>query len=148
MTEHGLNKLKEELKVLESIKWPKANTNVKKARRFCDFSDDPTFHEAVNELASLDQRRKELEHMIRHATIIENASSHTVKLGNTVTFKELSSGDIQTYTIVGATEADPLEGTVSNKSPLGKSLLGARRKDIVSVHLPDGDIKVKILNIC
>ncbi|HEY4600497.1 MAG TPA: transcription elongation factor GreA [Cerasibacillus sp.] len=147
MTEHGLKKLKEELKVLESIEWPRANASVKKARRFCDFSEDPTFHEAVNELASLNQRRKELEHMIRHAAIIENASSHIVRLGSKVTFQELSNGDIQTFTIVGATEADPLNETISNESPLAKSLLGAKMKDIVSLHVPDGEIKVKILDI-
>lgn len=147
LTEQGLNKLKEELKTLESMKRPIANNRVKEARRFCDFNEDPTFQEAVQELAQIDKRRKQIEHIIRHATIIEKNSTEVIKLGSTVTFQEISHCHTETYTIVGKSEANPLEGTISIESPFAKSLLGAKRNDIVPIHTPEGEIKVKVLAI-
>lgn len=147
LTEQGLNKLKEELKTLESVKRPIANNRVKAARRFCDFNEDATFQEAVQELAQIDKRRKQIEHIIRHATIIEKDTKETtIKLGSTVTFQELLH-HTETYTIVGKAEANPLEGTISIESPFAKGLLGAKRNDIVPIYTPEGEIKVKVLAI-
>lgn len=87
--------------------------------------------------------------MIRNAVIIneEEAGNDVVRLGKTVTFMEIPDGEEEAYTIVGSAEADPLEGRISNDSPIAKSMLGRTVGDRVKVLTPGGEMEVKIVSI-
>lgn len=86
--------------------------------------------------------------MIRNSVIIEDdGNNDEVSLGKSVTFKELPDGDEEVYTIVGSAESDPLEGKISNDSPMAQSLLGKRVGDVANVSTPGGDMEVEIINI-
>lgn len=87
--------------------------------------------------------------MIRNALIIDESEFNTdeVQLGNTVTFKELPDGDEETYTIVGSAEANPIEGLISNDSPIAKGLIGCKKGDEVKINTPGGEMSVTILEI-
>lgn len=148
MTIEGKEKLNEELNYLTVEKRQDVINRIKKARTFCDFSEDSEFDEALKEQFKLEERIDVVKDMIHHADIIEdNHNEHTVSLGSSVTIIEQPEGDEETYRIVGIAEADPISGKISNQSPLAQSLLGKKMDDQVYVTVPDGKIVVKIVNI-
>src|SRR5699024_6606435 len=117
MTKSGIENLKKELATLETTKRKQAKQRIKKARSFCDFREDPEYGNALQELAKIEERIATIEHSIQQAEIIEQpTNSAMIQFGNTVTYKEIPNGDIETYTIVEVEEADPLEGKISFKS--------------------------------
>lgn len=147
MTEAGLEKITEELRKLEHEKREHAKTRIKKARSFCDFQEDPEYEKAVEDLARIEERISSKRYKIQHVKLIEKTGGSYVELGNTVTFKEVSENQLETYTIVGSEEADPFEGKISNKSQVAQSLLGAKVNDEVMIQAPDGNRQVKIISI-
>jgi transcription elongation factor GreA len=106
----------------------------------------PDYIAAKEEQGFLEGRIKEIESMLLSAVIINESQSDLVNLGSTVTIQEVDS-EPETYKIVGAQEANPLKGSISNESPIGKALLGRRTGDNVKVHTPGGDIVFKITQI-
>ena len=122
---------------------------IKIARSFGDLSENSEYDSAKEEQAFVEGRITTIENMIRNAKIIgsEELSSDTVSLGSSVTFVELPNGDEETYIIVGSAEADPIEGKISNDSPIAKSLLGRKIGDEVTAQTPGGEMKVKITSI-
>lgn len=148
MTEAGLTELKTELANLKEVKQVELNQKIKAGRGFCDFSEDVSFREMLDNRTDLEARIKTLENTLRHAVLIETGeSTSTVVLGSTVTFIELTEETVETYTIVGELEADPAEQKISDESPLGSHLLGTRVNDEVNVPTPGGNMSVKILSI-
>lgn len=148
MTKKGEEKLKQEIAFLKSEKRKEIAERVKKARSFCDFSEDPEYVAVVEERMSLEERIKSLEYIARHIKIVEEKEDgDTVALGKTVTYVELPDGDEETYTIVGTLEADPFEGKISDESPIAKSLLGKKANDEVLIQTPAGKRKVKIVKV-
>lgn len=148
MTEAGKVKLEEELAYLTSKKRIDVVNRIKTARSFCDFTEDSEYEEALKEQVSVEERISSLKNMIYNSEIIKSSSDdQIVSLGKTVTFIEQSTGDVETYTIVGLAEADPAKGLISNQSPLANFLLGKQVNDEVIVHLPGEDVKVKITHI-
>jgi transcription elongation factor GreA len=112
-----------------------------------DLSENADYHKAKEDQAFLEGRIQELEHIVRGAVIIQkDASADAVGLGNYVTIQEGSSA-AETYHLVGAKEADPRNGKISNESPIGRALTDRGVGDVVEVETPGGSIKFKILKI-
>ena len=121
----------------------------KEARSFGDLSENAEYDAAKQEQAELEERINKLESMMRNAKIIDEDSSveGIVNIGNTVIVKEKGSKEKVKFQIVGATEADPFEGKISNESAVGKALIGNKKGDTVEVEVIDGKITYKIMEI-
>ena len=149
MTAAGKQKLEDELDFLKTIKRKEVVERIKIARDFGDLSENAEYDSAKEDQAFVEGRISTLESMIRNAVIInENESNKDiVRLGTTVTFIEVPDGDQESYTIVGSAEADPLEGRISNDSPIAKSMIGRTIGENVKVLTPGGEMEIKILSI-
>ncbi|AYC29700.1 transcription elongation factor GreA [Paenisporosarcina cavernae] len=149
MTVVGKKKLEDELEFLKTVKRKEVVERIKIARDFGDLSENSEYDSAKEDQAFIEGRISTLESMIRNAVIIEEneQDNGTVTLGKTVSFIEIPDGDEETYTIVGSAEADPLEGLISNDSPIAKSLLGRSVGEQVKVLTPGGEMDVKIISI-
>ncbi len=147
MTEAGLKKVTAELTELENEKREQAKARIRAARSFCDFNEDPEYEKAIDELSRIDDRISTLSYKIQHVKLIEQTDSSSVELGSTVTFKDVLEEEVETYTIVGSEEADPLKGTLSNQSQVAQALLGKQVNDEVNIQTPGGNRHIKIINI-
>lgn len=148
MTVVGKKKLTDELDFLKTVKRKEIVERIKVARSFGDLSENSEYDSAKEDQAFIEGRIITLESMIRNAVIIEeDAQNSLVSLGKTVSFIEVPDGDEETYTIVGSAEADPVEGLISNDSPIAKSLIGRSVGDQVKVLTPGGEMDVKITSI-
>lgn len=149
MTAAGKQKLEDELDFLKTIKRKEVVERIKIARDFGDLSENAEYDSAKEDQAFVEGRISTLESMIRNAVIInENEKNKDmVRLGTTVTFVEVPDGDEESYTIVGSAEADPLEGRISNDSPIAKSMIGRTVGEIVKVLTPGGEMEIKIVSI-
>ena len=149
MTAAGKKKLSDELEFLKTVKRKEVVERIKIARSFGDLSENSEYDSAKEDQAFVEGRISTLESMIRNAVIIEEDEKNNdiVSLGKTVSFVEIPDGDEETYTIVGSAEADPIEGLISNDSPIAKSLIGRKVGDQVKVVTPGGEMDVKIVSI-
>lgn len=153
LTKEGLKKLKDELEHLKTVRRQEVANRLKEAISYGDLSENSEYEEAKNEQAFLEGRILELEEMIKRAKIItekksDSRSGKIVDIGSSVTvICTKVSDESQKYTIVGSTEADPVEHKISNESPLGRSLLGKQKGDTVVVQAPAGDMKYEILAV-
>lgn len=148
MTVAGKQKLEEELELLKTVKRKEVVERIKIARSFGDLSENSEYDSAKEDQAFVEGRISTIESMIRNAVIIEEEENNDiVTLGKTVTFIEIPDGDEETYTIVGSAEADPLEGLISNDSPIAKGLLGKTTGDKVKIVTPGGEMDVEIISI-
>lgn len=149
MTAAGKQKLEEELEHSKLVIRPEVVERIKVARGFGDLSENSEYDSAKEEQSFLEGRISTIEKMLRNAVIINESEFNTdeVQLGNTVTFKELPDGDKETYTIVGSAEANPIEGLISNDSPIAKGLIGRAKGDEVKINTPGGEMSVTILEI-
>ncbi len=143
ITEDGLVKLKEELEHLETDKRREVADRIKAAREFGDISENAEYDDAKNEQAMLEQRILQLQDRVRRSRVIDEKHIPTdeVAVGATVHVKDQKSGKSQKFQLVGAAEADPAEQKLSNESPIGKALIGAKRNEIVTVETPRGPKK-------
>ena len=126
ITPEGLEKLKEEIDHLTTVKRREVAERIKEAREFGDISENAEYDDAKNEQALLEQRIAQLEERLRRATVIDEKDIGTdeVQFGSVVHVKDQKTDVSQKFQIVGSTEADPLEHKLSNESPIGKALLG------------------------
>jgi len=149
MTEEGKEKLENELEDLKMVQRPKVIDRIKIARSYGDLSENSEYESAKDEQSMLETRISTVERMIQYAQIIDNDGTDKDELtvGKKVTFKELPDEEPEEYTIVGAAEADPMAGKISNDSAIAKGLLGHRKGDEVTFPTPGGDMSVKILDV-
>ncbi|KRO08375.1 transcription elongation factor GreA [Lactiplantibacillus xiangfangensis] len=149
MTEEGKVKLEKELEDLKINQRPEIINRIKIARSYGDLSENSEYESAKNEQSLLENRIKTVEHMLQYAEIIdsEQIDENEVSVGKSVTFKELPDEEPESYIIVGAAEADPMEGKISNDSPIAKGLIGHRVGEEVTINIPAGSMKVKILKV-
>ena len=149
LTPEGLEKLKTELDELVNVKRPDLAKRLHFAIKQGDLSENADYISAKEEQGFLEGRILELEAAIRDAVIIEEscASDGHVALGCHVTVVEDGYDDEETYHIVGATEADPSKGNISNESPLGEALLGHVVGDVVTIQAPKGEIQFRIVKV-
>jgi transcription elongation factor GreA len=150
ITQEGLEKLKDEIEQLSTVKRREVAERIKEAREFGDISENAEYDDAKNEQALLEQRIAQLEERLRRAEVIDNKDIDTteVGVGTVVHVKDQKSGDSQKFQVVGSAEANPIEHKLSNESPIGKALMGHKRNDVVSVDVPRGPKKkLKITKI-
>lgn len=149
MTAAGKQKLEDELDFLKTIKRKEVVERIKIARDFGDLSENAEYDSAKEDQAFVEGRISTLESMIRNAVIINanELNKDTVRLGTTVTFVEVPDGDKESYTIVGSAEADPIEGRISNDSPIAKGMIGRTIGDRVKVLTPGGEMEIEIVSI-
>jgi len=147
VTSKGLADLEKELNHLQKVKRPQTVEEMQAAKGDGDWMDQTEYMLVEEELAFLDGRIQELQHMIDHAQLIEAGNEdNIVNIGETVTI-QTDEGETEQYTIVGRAEADPTRGFVSNESPLGQALLEHKVGDEVIVHAPAGEIHYKIVSV-
>ena len=148
LTPDGKEEMEQKLKRLQEIDRPALAIKLKEAVAMGDLKENADYHDTREKMSMMDGEIQRLEHVLRTAEIIENTgSTDEVTLGCTVTIREDGVDDDEIYTIVGAAEANPREGKISAKSPIGSALLHRRKGDKVKVDTPDGKIKFKIVKI-
>ena len=152
LTQEGLEKLKTELEVLSTDKRREVAERIKEAREFGDISENAEYDDAKNEQAMLEAKIAGLEEKLRSAEVIDTSdlTNDVVNVGSLVHVKDEKTGKSLKYAIVGSAEADPKADPpkLSNESPVGKSLLGHKRNDLVAVAVPKGPArKLKITKI-
>ncbi len=148
LTKEGAEKLEKELRRLIDIDRPEVIEALQAARSQGDLSENADYDAARTKQAEIEGRIKEIENILANVKIIseKTTKSKGVVLGSKVTIKDLSDDTVETYTIVGTVEANPLKGLISNVSPLGRAVVDKNIGDIVSVHA-NKEYKVEILNI-
>jgi transcription elongation factor GreA len=148
LTKEGYQKLADELEFLRTTKRKEVAERLHEAMEGGELIENAEYEAAKNEQAFVEGRIQELEIILASARIIEEQANDptTIQVGDTVVVKEGGSSS-EEYTIVGAAEANPREGKISNESPLGKSLLNHRAGEDVTVEAPGGTFKVHIVKI-
>ena len=148
-TPEGLEKIENEIEYLKTVRRKEVAERIKVALGYGDLSENSEYDEAKNEQAYVEERIAKLEMMARNAKVIDekDLNHDMVNVGSTVVVKDLDSGDEDEYTIVGAAEADPVSGKISNESPVGAGLIGLKVGDITEIEIPDGIIKYKVCAI-
>lgn len=149
LTESGLQKLKEQLDYLVSVRRNEISEQIAIARGFGDLSENAEYDEAKKEQAKVEEEITRLQQTIRTATVVgdDEITTEKVSIGTIVKVKDMDEGETYEYAIVGANEADPYEDKISNESPVGAALLGAKRNQIITIEVPMGTLKYKIMSI-
>jgi len=148
LTHEGAARLKAELKELIEVKRPEIAARLRDAIQMGDLSENADYLMAKEDQAFLEGRILELQQLLREAVLIseDGTGAGVVGLGSKVTLQE-GQGTPEVYTLVGAKEADPRQGRISNESPIGRAVLGKRVGDTVKIETPAGAIKMKVVNI-
>ncbi len=149
LTREGYQRLQEELNYLRTVKRQEVAQRLHEAMEGGELIENAEYEAAKNEQAFVEGRIQELEILLATARIIEEETRRekgVVQIGSTVTIQE-EGNPPETYMIVGAAEANPRKGRISNESPIGKAILGHRAGDVVEVDAPGGHFKIKILKV-
>ncbi|KIS04106.1 transcription elongation factor GreA [Paucilactobacillus wasatchensis] len=149
LTAEGKQQKEKELETLKTKTRPEIIERIKIARSFGDLSENSEYESAKDEQAFIEGQISKIEHILQNVEIIDDTAvaKDEVSLGRTITFKELPDEDPETYTIVGESEADPMTGKISNESPIAAGLLGHKLNDEVTIKIPSGEMKVKIISV-
>lgn len=148
LTKAGLKNLEQELDNLRTVRRAEVAERLHQATENGELIENAEYEAAKNEQAFVEGRILTVETMLSNAEIIqENGSSDIVNLGSSVVVKEDDSSESETYVIVGAAEASPVEGRISNESPLGQALLGRRVGDEIKVTAPAGELSFQVVEI-
>ena len=149
LTQEGYDNLEKELEYLKTEKRSEISERIKVALGFGDLSENSEYDEAKNAQASNEIKIAELEKKLRYARIIDESEidTKTVQVGNKVKVLDMEFDEEVEYTIVGSTEVDLSQNRISNESPIGSALLGAKKNQVVEAQTPGGVAKFKILAI-
>ena len=151
VTREGLQKMKEELEYKETTEKMRIAEQLKVAISYGDLSENAEYDAAKNDQAALEQRINELKQMIENAVVVDESTidKNTVGFGTRVTIIDLDDedGEEEEYTIVGTSESDPVNGRLSNESPVGAALIGSHVGDTVVAQTPGGNRRLRIVNI-
>ena len=149
LSRERLSELEQELLYLKTTREKEVAELIKEARSFGDLSENSEYDEAKNEQAEIESKIAALEDTLENAVVMDDSelSTDKVSVGNTVEIHCIDNDQEYTYKIVAATEADPLKGKISDDCPLGKTLLGTKKGDSISVETPGGIRKFTITNI-
>ena len=148
VTAEGLKQINEELINLKTARREEVAQKLEIAIKQGDLKENADYHEAKEEQCFIEYHSRQLESMLGSARLIEaKGPSNIVRVGNTVTVSEDGIDEMETYTIVGAHEADPTKGRISNESPIGSALLGAKKGQMVKAMTPAGEIRFTIHEI-
>ena len=147
LTPEGKLKLEAELEDLKTNKRRELAERLNFAIKQGDLSENADYSAAKEDQAFLEGRIRTIEGMLRHVSIITEQVGGQVRIGSRITVIEVGSDDQESFSIVGAAEANPVDGKISNESPLGKALLGKRIGDAVEIDAPAGRITFRIVSI-
>ena len=144
-----LEELKQELNYLKTVREKEVADQIKEARSFGDLSENSEYDEAKNEQGKLYSRIAELEEILQHVVIVDESSAPTneVTIGCKVTVADKNGNTMPVYRIVGSQESDPMNGIISEESPFGRALIGAKEGDTVTVEAPSGAIVYTVQKI-
>ncbi|WP_353662137.1 transcription elongation factor GreA [Hydrogenimonas sp. SS33] len=150
MTEYGYKKLADELEYLKSTARGQVAEEIQKARELGDLKENAEYHAAKEKQSLMEARIAELEDILGRAQVVDPATfeHRRVSFGSTVTLVDLDSDEEVTYTIVGASEANPDRGLISYHSPLARQLIGKEPGDEVRMKLPGGEKEFEIEQVC
>ena len=149
ITDEGLRRLEEELEELKTVKRKEIAEKIKVALSFGDLSENSEYDEAKNEQAIIEGRIAEIESQLKNVHVLDESelSNETVHIGSKIRIREVASGEEESYKIVGSTEADPINGRISDESPVGKAMLGHTVGDVVEVEIPSGAVSYELVEI-
>jgi len=149
LTDEGLKKLEEELEHLKTVTRKEVADKIKVALSFGDLSENSEYDEAKNEQALVESRIAQIEAMLKNVKLLDEdeISNDMISVGSKVKLFDKEFDEEVDYQIVGSTEADPLQGRISDESPLGKFLLGHKVGDVVEVETPGGICIYEVLEI-
>lgn len=148
LSAEGYRKLDEELDFLRSVRRRDVAERIKQARSFGDISENSEYEDAKNEQAFIEGRILTLEKILRNASILkENGSTDMVAMGSSVLLHDLEYNDEVEYTIVSSAETDPSTSRISDASPVGRALIGKKAGDEISVRVPAGIVRYRVLRI-
>ncbi len=149
LTYEGLKKMEEELENLKTVKRKDVAEKIKEARGQGDLSENAEYDSAKEEQAEMEARIVQLEKMLRNAEVIdeEEVSADIVGLGSKVEVYDIEFDETMVYTIVGSAEADPMNGRISNESPVGMALMGHVEGDTILIDTPDGEVTFEIKSV-
>ncbi len=141
VTAEGLKALEDELEELKTVKRKEVAEKIKVARGFGDLSENSEYDEAKNEQGLVESRIIFLEKMLKNVRVLDHSelTNDQVMVGSRVKVKD-DDGDVDEYSIVGSTEADPMEGKISDESAVGKGLLGKRVGEVAEITVPSGAV--------
>ena len=149
LTQEGYDNLEKELEYLKTEKRTEISERIKVALGFGDLSENSEYDEAKNAQAANETKIAELENKLRYAKIIDESEidTKTVQVGNRVKVLDMEFNEEMEYTIVGSTEVDLSQNKISNESPIGSALLGAKKNQVVEAVTPGGVLRFKVLSI-
>lgn len=152
LTREGLKKYEDELQELKSVRRKEISQKIKEAREQGDLSENAEYDAAKDEQRDVEARIEELEKLLKNVEVVDvveqvDGKVAKVSFGCTVKLLDKEMKEEVEYTIKGASEADSLNGSISNESPLGRALIGSKKGDTVEVEAPVGVIKYKVLDI-
>ena len=150
ITTQGLEKIKKELEDLKKIKRPKIVEAIAEARAHGDLKENAEYHAAKEEQAKIESRVVEINDLIARANVIDVTqikNNDNVIFGSTVTVLDLENNQNKTYKFVGKDEADINKNFIYFKSPIGKSLIGKSKKDLITVNTPSGEKNFEIIEV-
>lgn len=150
LTQEGHDKLEAELEYLKATKRQDIAEKIRVARGFGDLSENAEYDAAKEEQAQVEERIYAIEQQLKNASIIEDDKDNRgdeIKIGSTVRVLDVEYKEEMTFTIVGTVEANPKKQKISNESPLGKALIGAKVGATVTVETPGGMVEYKILEL-
>ena len=149
LTQEGFDKLEQQLEYLKITERTEIAGRIKIALGYGDLSENSEYDEAKSAQEANENKIIELENKLRHAKIIDESEidTKTVQVGNTVEVHDMDFDEDVTYTIVGSTEVDLAQNKISNESPIGSALLGAKKGEVVTANVPAGVAQFKVLSI-
>ena len=149
LTREGFDKLENELEESKIVKRKEVAERIRQALDFGDISENSEYDQAKNEQAKLEERIAKVESILRNAKLIEDEeiSTEIVGIGSKVVVLDIEYDEEMEYVIVGSAEANPMNGKISNESPVGRALLGSKAGQIVDVNVPDGILQYQIQKI-
>ena len=148
LTAEGKAELEKELQDMRDVRFPELGRRLKEAVEMGDLKENADYHDTKEKMGLMQGEIHRLEAILRTAVIIENdGSTDEVRIGSTVTIRDIETKEEERYTIVGPAEANPSVGRISQKSPIGAALLNRRKKDKVKVETPGGTIVFEIRKI-
>ena len=147
VTAEGLKKLQDDLAYLVNVKRPEVTKNIGIARGFGDLSEYSEYDEAKNEQAKVEAAIAELEEQLKHVRVVAEINTDSIGIGTKVMVRDMDFEEDIEYTLVGSNEADALENKISDQSPIGRAIIGAKVGDILSIAIPSGQMRIQILSI-
>ncbi len=149
MSQESLDKLREELRYLQTVREKEVAEQIKEARSFGDLSENSEYDEAKTEQGKLYSKIAEIKDLIENAEIVEQTETTEGKvgLGSRVTVLDPDEGSEEIYQIVGSQDANPMEGRISDDSPFGRGLLGHFEGETVAVEAPMGILHFRIIRV-